>query len=193
MKEPTLYKVLRPILNFLFKLVFHPTIIGKENIPEKGRIVLAGNHTNILDCILLLSSTKRVVHFLAKDELIKGPLAFIFKRLGIIPVNRREKDNNALPMAINFLNKDKVIGIFPEGTINRTKTDTTIPFKKGAVNMAYQSESKLIPFAITGKYNVFGKGITITFDTPYKIESDNSDKETEKLRQKISTMILERR
>lgn len=193
MKEPRLYRIVRPILTFLFKLLFHPHIINKENIPLKGRIVLAGNHTNILDCILLMACTKRTVHFLAKDELVKGPLGFIFKHLGIIPVDRKGKNKSALPKAINALNEDKMIGIFPEGTINRTKDQVTIPFKSGAVRMAFNTKSKIIPFSIIGKYHIFGKGITIVFDKPYDIKTNDIDKENQNLQNKISTMIIERR
>lgn len=193
MKEPKLYRIVRPILTFLFKLLFHPHIINNKNIPEKGRIVLAGNHKNILDCVLLLSSTKRTVHFLAKIELTKGPLGFIFKHLGIIPVDRKGKDKSALPKAVNALNENKIIGIFPEGTLNRTKTEVTIPFKTGAVRMAYNTNTQIIPFSITGKYHIFGKGITLTFGEAYEVKTDDVDKETQILRNKVSTMIIERR
>ena len=75
-KEPILYRVIRPIVTVLFKLFYRPTIIGVENIPKTGRVVLAGNHTNNLDSMLLVSSTKRCIHFLAKIELFE-------KRCGI--------------------------------------------------------------------------------------------------------------
>lgn len=194
MKEPLLYRVVRPIITILFYVVFHPNIIGKENIPKHGKIILAGNHTNFLDCLLLISSTKRTVHFLAKHELIKGPFGFVFKNMGIIPVDRKAKHNNgAFNEAINCLSNEMVIGIFPESTINRTKTEITIPFKSGAVRMAFQSDSEIIPFSITGKYNVFGKGVTLVFEKPYSIKSNDYKKETDKLREKINTMIIERR
>ena len=72
MKEPLFYRIVRPIVTFLVKIVFRPNYIGLENIPKSGKIILAGNHTNNFDCLLLMSSTKRNVHFLAKDELWKG-------------------------------------------------------------------------------------------------------------------------
>ena len=73
LKEPILYRIVRPIITFLFYILFRPKIIGREYIPKSGRVVLAGNHKNNLDCILLISSTNRVIHFLAKDELLKEP------------------------------------------------------------------------------------------------------------------------
>lgn len=193
MKEPFLYKITRLLITILFKIIFHPKIIGKENIPQTGKIILAGNHTNILDCLLLISSTKRTVHFLAKYELAKGPFGFIFKNMGIIPVNRKAKRNKeAYEKAIEYLNHNKVIGIFPESTLNKT-AEPTIKFKKGAARMAIQTKSQIIPFSITGKYNIIGKRITITFEKPYTTKTKDETKETDKLREKINKMIIERR
>ena len=167
MKEPILYRILRPIINILIKIVFRPTYIGKEYIPKKGKIVLAGNHTNNLDCLLLISATKRTIHFLAKDELTKGIKKILFNNMGIIPVNRRIHDKNALSKAIDTLNKDKVIGIFPEGTINKTK-DIIMPFKIGAVKMANDTNTPIIPFIITGKYKIVNNNLKIEFLNPIK-------------------------
>ena len=72
MKDPIFYKLVRPIVKGLIYLLYRPKIIGKENIPKNGSIILAGNHTNNFDCLLLISSTKRCIHFLAKDSLYKG-------------------------------------------------------------------------------------------------------------------------
>ena len=165
MKEPTLYRIIRRPLGAIFKAIYKPVIIGKRYIPESGRIILAGNHTNYFDCILVGCATKRCVHYLAKDELMKGPLKFIFKGLGIIPVNRRTKDKAALQTAIETLNQEKVIGIFPEGTINRTE-DIIMPFKFGAVKMSRDANTNIVPFVITGKYKAFERKIKIQFFEP---------------------------
>lgn len=170
-KEPILYQITRPIIKGIFNILFRPTYIGISNIPSDGRVVLAGNHTSNLDCLLLISSTKRPIHFLAKDELIKGWKKIIFKNMGIIPVNRRIHDKNALHSAIEVLKEDKVIGIFPEATINKTK-DVIMPFKIGAVKMSKDTNSLLIPFTITGKYKIFKKSITLEFLTPYLVEGE---------------------
>jgi len=184
-----LYRIVRPILKYYCKLCYRPKYIGLDNIPKMGSIVLAGNHTNILDCILLISSTNRTIHFLAKDELVKGFKKIIFKNMGIIPVNRKIHDSNALKSAIEILNQDKVIGIFPEGTINRTD-DVIMPFKIGAVKMASVTNSYLVPFTIKGKYKLFSKNIIIEFLKPYKITKD-LDKENKKLMKIISENLSE--
>ena len=182
MKEPIFYRIMRVPLSAIFKAVYKPTIIGKELIPENGRIILAGNHTNYFDCLLVGCSTKRCVHYMAKDELLKGPLGFAFKALGIIPVNRRTKDKNALYTAIKTLKEEKLIGIFPEGTINKTE-DVVMPFKFGAVKMSQEAESDIIPFAITGKYKPFKKSVKIRFFEPIRAGEDLA--ETNNLLMKI--------
>lgn len=192
MKEPLLYRIVRPIISFLFKIVYRPTYKGLEYIPDSGRVVLGGNHTNNLDCLLLISSTKRVIHFLAKDSLINGKYGFIFKNMGIIPVNRSIHDKDALNNAINTLKEEKVIGIFPESTINRTE-DTIMPFKIGCVKMAHDTESYIVPFTITGKYIPFKKSITIEFYTPYRIYNNDLTEENDHLMELIRTNLEEKR
>ena len=95
MKEPLLYKILIPI-NKIFIYAFKPTYINKNNIPKNSSIILAGNHTSKLDPLLLMSSTNRCIHFLAKIELFKGPKKHFFNNLGIIPVDRKRKNKEAI-------------------------------------------------------------------------------------------------
>lgn len=191
MKEPLLYHIVRPIITFLFRLIYRPTYIGLENIPKTGNYVLGGNHTNNFDCLLLISSTKRVIHFLAKDSLTKGFKKIIFNNIGIIPVNRTIHDKGALNNAINCLKENKVIGIFPEGTINRTK-DIIMPFKIGCVKMAKDTNTPIIPFIITGQYKQFHHSITIEFLKPYIPKSNLTDANQE-LMDIIKTKLKEKR
>lgn len=178
--EPILYRIVRPIISILFKIFYRPTYLGLENIPKEGSVVLAGNHTHNFDCLLLISSTKRTIHFLAKDELLRGPKKVIFKNMGIIPVNRRIHDKEALAKAKEVLSQNQVIGIFPEGTFSKVKGQL-LPFKIGAVKMAHDTNAKLVPFCITGTYKLLRKNITITFYPPYTV-GDDLGVENDKLR-----------
>ncbi len=172
MQEPKAYVKHRAKLDWLFRFIFRPTVIGAEYIPENGRIVIAGNHTHFMDCILVACATKRVVHFLGKSELLEPPLKRYFEPFGLIPVHRGQKDKAALSSAIEVLKDDKVIGIFPEGKVKlKTEAQYTInPFKFGAVKMAQETNSKIVPFSITGKYKMFRKkGVKIEFFEPVTI------------------------
>ena len=183
------YKVVRPFLSFMIKLLFHPKVIGLENIPKTGRIVLAGNHTKWLDPVTLVGIQKRQIHFLAKDELFHGITKFIVKGMGCVPVNRKIHDKNALSSAEDFLRKDLCIGIFPEGTINRTN-DIIMPFKIGAVKMSYDTNSKIVPFIITGKYRIIGRSVKIEFLKPIKVGNDLS-RENDKLMKLVESKLKE--
>lgn len=175
-KSP-LYIIVRPLINFLFKVIFWPKIEGAENIPPSGKVILAGNHTSNLDCLLLMSSTKREIHFLAKIELFKGPLGIIFKNMGLIPVDRGKHNDHAIDEACKYLANNEVIGIFPEGTTEKGRG--LMNFKYGACRIAQNSESPIVPFVILGKYIPF-KRVKIKFLSPMKIEGD-IDKENRRL------------
>ena len=171
MKDVILYRITRPLIKVFMKIFFRPTYIGTELIPTDVNFILAGNHTSYLDPLLLMSSTTKTIHFLAKDSLAKGIKGLLFRSMGIIPVNRKIHDKNALKTAEEELLNKKVIGIFPEGTINRTE-EVTIPFKIGAVKMAHDTDTLLVPFTIMGKYKLFRKSVVIEFYSPYKVKED---------------------
>lgn len=181
-----LYKIVRPIVYIFIKL-YRPRYIGINNIPKDGAFILAGNHTSKLDPILVASSTKRCVHFFAKDSLYKGIKKPLFKGLGIIPVNRSIKDKNALNNGIKCLKDNHVIGIFPEGTINKTN-DIIMEFKYGAVKMSNETNSKIIPFAIKNKYKFLKKNVTIIFGKSL-IATDNLEESNIKLMNEVKKLL----
>ena len=194
MKEPLFYRfIAKPLIFLYIKIAFRPKIIGLDRIPKEGPIILAGNHTNNLDSVMIAAINKRVVHFLAKDSLLKGPQKLIFKHMGIIPVNRSVHDKGALKKAIDALNEGRVIGIFPEGTTNKTK-DIILPFKIGAVKMASETNSKIIPFVITGKYKLLNNKLTIEFLDELNVPKENDlTKYNERLMNIISYKLKEKR
>lgn len=180
-----MYKIIRPILYIFIKIKYNPKVINKQNIPKQGRCILAGNHTNNYDFMLLGMSTQRCIKYVAKDELFKGIKKYIFKSLGLIPVNRKIHDKTVIPKCINELNKENIIGIFPEGTINKTK-EPTMPFKKGAVVMSKRGLSPIIPFAINGNYTK--NNLTIIYGEPYYPTKD-IETETKILENKVRELL----
>ena len=91
--------------------------------------------------------------------------------MGILPVIRRQKDKAAPETAEMMLRDEKLIGIFPEGTINRTD-DIIMPFKFGAVKMARDTDTPIVPFVISGKYKPFKKSVKIRFFEPMTVGED---------------------
>ena len=185
-QKSTLYKILRPLIVFFTKVFLHPKFEGIENIPASGRVILAGTHKSIFDPFVLITSTKRQIHFLSKKEIFDGPFGFIFKNLGLIKVDRKKHSVDALTPSIEYLKNEEVIGIFPEGTFPK-HNELLLPFKNGVSKMAYKSKSIIVPFVIKGKYGFRRKGLTIKFLKPINVKTDNYELETEKLRKIIIT------
>lgn len=183
------YKILRPILGPIFKWYYHPTIIGKENIPKEGPILIVGNHKHLYDQCLAIISTKRLIHYMAKKEYFDGKFAWFFKLVGCIPVDRSKKDPHATEEALKVLNNGWALGLFPEGTRNKTK-EFLLPFKFGAVSMAKKTNATIVPFGITGDYKFRSKNLTIRFGKPYKIKQD-LETENKKLERIVGSLMKE--
>ncbi len=168
------YKIVRFFVKILFFPIFRPKVVGVQNIGD-GKVLLAGNHTSILDPLLLMSVVKRDIHFLAKIELFKGPTKVIFNNLGLIPVDRKRKNRAAIDAAIKYLENDKVVLIFPEGT---TSKSNLLPFKNGVFKISNETGARIVPFVISGGYGL--KRIKIKFLEGY-VPSCNIDFENKKL------------
>ena len=184
--SPTLYKVLRPFLKALFYILFQPRIKGKENIPKEGGAVIAGNHVFVIDPFLIGCCTKRCLHFLAKYEIYNTKfISYLMNKAGMIPVHRQRKDHAALEAAEDYLKAGALIGIFPETTIIKPKGVRILPFRMGAIKMAYDTNVPVIPVTINGRYiPIFGK-LQIVVHKPFYVESDDLEAEREKLIQTI--------
>jgi len=183
-----MYKILKFLGKPIFHILYNPKIINKYNIPYGEPIIFAGNHKSYLDPLLLIISTKNVVHFLAKKELFKGFFNYFFKSAGCIPVDRKNKDKNATDMALDILKSNKIIGIFPEGTRNKTN-ELLLAFKFGAVSMAAKTDSYIVPFAITGDYKFRSKNLKITYGKPFKVNDMELDKANDKLYKIVEKLL----
>lgn len=185
------YKFLRTILSPIYKLYYNPKIIGKENLKVEGPIIIAGNHIHLMDQCNVIISTKRVITYMAKKEYFDSPKTrWFFKLVGTIPVNRNSKDDTSKKAALEVLYNNGAIGIFPEGTRNKTK-EKLLPFKYGTVSMAMKSKAFIIPFAIKGTYKFRSKNLKIKFGEPFKVNGLSLEEANEKLYNTVSKLLDE--
>ena len=188
-----LYSLIRPILWLFLMVCIHPKMMYTKRIPKKMGFVFAGTHTSYFDAFLIGKATIRPIHFLAKKELMDvkflGP---ILKALGFIRVDRKTKNPGAVESAVEYLKADKIVCLFPEGTINKTD-DYIMPFKYGAVSFARKSGKPIVPFAFVGGPKLFNYNVRVLIGEPYYVESDDLEKENKILENKVIELIKEGR
>jgi len=177
LKQEKTYKRFTPLLRFFMKAYYNVKIINKDLIPEEGPIIIVSNHKHIFDQNLAITATKRPVHYMAKKEYFDGKHAWFFKAFGCISVDRENHDKKAVDTAISILKNDGAIGLFPEGTRNKTYDTFLLPFKFGAVSMAQKTNAWIVPSCVTGDYKFRSKNLTCRFGKPFKVPKDMDLKE----------------
>lgn len=176
-------KKMRAILKIIFKfitiIIYRPKVIGKENIPKEGNVIICANHVHFWDSVVIIVMLKRKINVLAKEELFKtGIIRFLAKVIGVYPVKRGTADMGAVKTALKLMEEKEVLLIFPEGTRNGMAKGKKI--KKGAVMIAATSESPIIPVGVQGSFKPFTK-VTLNIGKPidysqYKEETKDKEK-----------------
>ncbi|MFP3854020.1 MAG: lysophospholipid acyltransferase family protein [Anaerolineales bacterium] len=155
------YTPTRAVAMFIIRL-FSPVIYdldvsGANNCPMEGGVILAANHVNILDVFPLQLAVPRPIFFMAKEELHRNrALDPLLRRLGSFPVKRGRYDDWALDYARQLLDKERLLGMFPEGT--RTHGHGLAPGKTGAARLSIQTGCPLLPAGISGIEQGLGIG-----------------------------------
>lgn len=185
------YKVLRTLLMPIFKIYYNPKIYNKEVIPKDGPIIVCGNHIHLMDQCMPVMATKRSLTYMAKKEYYDNKkVRWFFKMAGCIFVDRSKKDNQAVDAALEVLNNGGGVGLFPEGTRNKTELFLQ-PFKFGAVSMAEKTGAIIVPFGITGDYKFRSKNLVARFGTPFKIGDMTLEEANEKLFNEVKSLMEE--
>jgi 1-acyl-sn-glycerol-3-phosphate acyltransferase len=136
---------------------------GIERIPTEGPAILAFNHIAYLDPLAAayaVDQAGRIPRFLAKSELFEDKrISWVLRGAKQIEVRRGTKDAPmALDRAFEALDKGEVIVIFPEGTITMDPELRPRKAKTGMARIALGSGVPVIPIALWGTANVWGKG-----------------------------------
>jgi 1-acyl-sn-glycerol-3-phosphate acyltransferase len=152
--DTRLYALVRSLLAPALRLWFRVRISGSEHIPSHGAAIVASNHKSFLDAFFVGISTRRHVRFMAKTELLEGPLGWLFLRLGAFPVRRGEADVEAMKTARSILEQGGLLVIFPEGTRVEDPDALGSPHH-GAGRLALQTGAPIIPAAIAGTHRLW--------------------------------------
>lgn len=174
------------------KVVYRVKVVGKENIPKEGPIIICGNHRTYLDPPLIEVTCGRYTRFLAKEELTKNRfLAFLGVVFDAILVKRDSKEVTAIKESLKTLKNGQCLALFPEGTRNGLEKGEAV--KDGAAFFAVRSGAKVVPCGIKGGEKGNRK-VTITYGKPLDFSEYKGakDKETlDKVTKEIMDNIIE--
>ena len=188
-----LYPLGRSITNGVLFPIYQFRVIGKENLPSEGGVLLCTNHIHNFDPIVVGITSPRPIHFMAKEELFTVPiLGKIMPLINAFPVKRGLSDRGALRTGLGILKEGNVLGLFPEGT--RSKTGELGEGLAGAGFFALRSNAHIVPCAIIGPYKPF-KRLKVVYGKPIDMEEYRKNKATpeqttELIMMEINKLIL---
>jgi 1-acyl-sn-glycerol-3-phosphate acyltransferase len=143
-------RVLTTIYSWIF---FRARGIHAEKVPPAGHAILAPNHFSFMDHFFLGVSIRRKVRFMAKSQLFKRPMQWVYTHGGVFPVRRGVQDEEAVATAHSVLDRDGVIAMYCEGGRSRTGQLSEQP-KRGIGRLALESGAPVVPVAIFGSSHV---------------------------------------
>ena len=176
------FRAVRQVLIPLSHAAYRPVIVGKENVPKTGGVLLASNHLSFIDSFAIPLAAPRPVHFLAKSDYFTGagPTgAFrrqLFTAMGAIPVDRNSASaaQESLDAALEVLNAGLAFGIYPEGT--RSRDGRLYRGRTGVAWLALTAEVPVVPVGLIGTDEVQPVGrsmprlakVTVKFGEPIR-------------------------
>jgi 1-acyl-sn-glycerol-3-phosphate acyltransferase len=188
------YEIVRVITSLVSWVFFRLRVVDAERVPSSGRVILAPNHSSFMDHFFIGASLRRKVRFMAKSQLFKRPMQFVFNHGGVFPVRRGHRDEEAFTTALKILDGEGCVAMYCEGGRSRTGRigESARP---GIGRLALQSGATIVPIAVHGSVRVrnwkrlqFPK-VTVEFGEPFRYEEVSAP--TRHQQQVVADEILE--
>jgi 1-acyl-sn-glycerol-3-phosphate acyltransferase len=153
-REPDfIYEVVRILMSLMAWVLFRVRGSHPERVPAVGPVILAPNHFSFLDHFFLGVALRRKVHFMAKSQLFKPPMQFVYTHGGVFPVRRGFADEDAFITAKAILDRGNTMAMYAEGGRSRTG-EPGRKAKRGIGRLALLSGAPVVPVAIIGSSHV---------------------------------------
>ncbi len=192
-----IWRSIRALARLILAIMLDVHLVGRQNMPEKGPLIIASNHLSWTDIPLIPAYLKPRVVYMAKEETFTGKMGWLPRFLGAFPVKRGEADRQSLRAAEEQLKAGRVLIIFPEGT--RSRIQRLGHAHAGLGMIALRSGVPVVPVAIYGSEKAFKKfrpQITITYGEPMilapkgkKITREDIEEVTEQVMLRIASML----
>ena len=183
MRKGVIVRLLTCIVR-VFLFFWHPVfrVIGRENVPKSGRLMICANHSGMADPIWIYFALRlgHVPRIMAKQEVMKVPvLRQLLKFFGVFGVDREGADVNAVKTALRCLNDEQQLLVFPEGT--RVRPEMSVEPKRGAVTLAARTNTPVLPVFLTAERHPFSP-LTCVIGKPYLLQFEGKRATDEELR-----------
>jgi 1-acyl-sn-glycerol-3-phosphate acyltransferase len=142
------YKLVRTLLTPYLLIIHRSRCIDSDKIPAEGPVIIAPNHFSFMDHFFVAAFMRREVHFMAKSQLFKRPMQFIYDHGGVFPILRGRRDEEAFKTAHAVLGRGDVIVMYAEG--GRSRSGELGEAKPGIGRLALESGAVVVPTAISG-------------------------------------------
>jgi len=159
------------------------SVVGVENVPRHGPVIICPNHSATLDPPMVPAFLPRADTWsMAKSEYFRrGLTAWIFRRYHAFPVVRHSADRNALRTAFDILRSGQALIMYPEGT--RVESGVLAEPEPGAGFIAQKAACPVVPVALTGTRECLPKGarwprrtqVSLTFGEPFHVLTRHTD------------------
>ena len=149
--------LLRRILRWLARLVLgrvaHFRVLGRQNLPAEGPLIVVANHFSIVDVVAMVAATDWPLEFLGGLQLVDAPwfLAWIPQVWGYYTVRRGAASREAMRAAQAVLAQGGVLCVFPEGG---SWAQVLRPARPGTALIAVQSGAPILPVGLAGMPDV---------------------------------------
>src|SRR4051812_510448 len=170
------YEAVRTATTLYSWAFFRARCISSEKVPPSGPVILAPNHFSFMDHFFAGIWIRRKVRFMAKSQLFKPPMEWIYSPGGVFPVRRGARDEEAFITARSILGRGGCVAMYCEGGRSRTGK-LAERAKPGIGRLALQSGATVVPMAIHGSSKVrnwkrlqFPK-VTIQYGDPMRWEA----------------------
>ena len=137
------YRLFRRAMTLLCRLLFGYRVYGGNKVPSEGPLIVASNHTQYADPVLVCVAVPRRLQWMAKKQLFALPFRKFFEFIGSFPVDREGGGRGAIRAALDFLAEGWALGIFPEGT--HRGAGASREAKSGVVVLALRSGASVLP------------------------------------------------